>query len=135
MATKILIEGHSFIKRLKIFIRDTRPQFSYALNLRPAEFMIQYSGVSGGTIDKLWNDSSVQDYEPHILIIQCGSNDLCKSTSSPEDVCSSLINYCEHLLNSTTIKHIVILQILQRLTPDRPYRYEVDIEWNKFITH
>ena len=114
---------------MKTFIRDHRPQYSYALNLNPADFMVQYSGVPGGKTQRLWEDSSIQDFEPHIVVLQCGSNDLCNNSRAPEDVCAELIRYCEHLINDTSVQHVVILQILQRLPPNRPIRYEVNTPW------
>ena len=130
MATiKILLQGHSFIKRMKTFIRDTRPRYSYALNLSPAEFMVQYSGVSKGKIANLWRDSEVPDFTPDIVVLQCESNDLCDISVSPTMVCERLIEYCEQIINVNNVKHVVIMQIIHRLPPLYKIRYEVDTTW------
>ena len=71
--TNILLQGHSFISRMKTFIRDARPRYTYSLNLSPADFMVQYSGVPGGKIAKLWRDSEVVDFTPDIVVLHCSA--------------------------------------------------------------
>ena len=77
MAFKILLCGHSFINRFKNFISEHRHDYSYSLNLVPYDYMVQYSGKSGGKVKDLWGVEDLKDFEPDIVVLQCGSNDLC----------------------------------------------------------
>ena len=129
MTVKILIQGHSFVARLKRFIRNSGGRFTYSMNLPPREYMVQYSGIPGGKVSSLWNDDQVQDFEPDIVILQCGSNDLCNDLCSPRSVKDNLLRYAEHLINNCNVKRVVIMQILHRLEPKRQVRYRVNIEW------
>lgn len=69
MTIKILLCGHSFIKRFKNFITENRPDYSYSLNLNPHDFMVQYSGISGGKVHNLWNIEDIHDFAPQIRLL------------------------------------------------------------------
>ena len=79
MAVKVLIQGHSFITRFKQFIRNNA-NYSYSLNQSPRDFSIQYSGWPGGKVIHLGLDENLVDFQSAIVILQCGSNDLCDPT-------------------------------------------------------
>ena len=129
MTIKVLIQGHSFITRFKQFIRENNEHYSFSLNLSPQEFMVQYSGRPGGKVHHLWSDENITDFEPEIIILQCGSNDLCDHTVSPMDLRDKLIEYIHHLFNTCNVQRVIVMQILHRLEPEQHVRHRVDIEW------
>ena len=61
------------------------------MNLNPREVMIQYSGLPGATVDKLKRHgmSGVQDFEPDIVVLEIGTNDLTDTNCTPEKTCLS----------------------------------------------
>ena len=83
MAVRIQLFGHSFVSGLKRFIR-TDERFKYNFNLQqPA--LVQYSGYSGARISTLRaNMQVVEDYQPHIIILLVGTNDIYDVDLTPE---------------------------------------------------
>ena len=73
--TKVQLFGHSFVSRLKQFIRE-KPSLKYNLGLQ-GNPPVQFSGYPGATIDKLKEKLAVvSDFSPDILIIVVGTNDI-----------------------------------------------------------
>lgn len=130
MPCRILVLGHSFIVRLKSFLKRNVAEHNFTLNLDPAQFMIQYSGRSGANVEKLRSDLEiVADFEPTVIVLQIGTNDLCNSFKSIEDVAGSIFALAEHLACKYHVQRVVIMQILHRLPPGRPVRHIVDTAW------
>ena len=79
MGVKILVMGDSFIANFKEFLKKNWEEYSISLNLHLREVMIQYSSKRGGTVQKLQTHQlqDVTDFEPDIVFLQIGSNDLC----------------------------------------------------------
>lgn len=125
--TKILVQGHSFISRLKDFINANQDNYSLSLNLDPNEFLFTYSGKPGGRVAHLYSDVCLASCTPNIVVLQIGSYDLCNSNISPEEVASAIIQYIEYLSNVIHVQHVIVMQILHRLPPSVPVRYFVDI--------
>ena len=130
--TRILIGGHSFVANLKSYIRrNLSADVNYTLGLHPRDVMIQYSDRRGGSLDTFRRQQleSVKDFEPHIVVLQLGSNDLCNSQRSVSDFINEYHSIINDLINSYNVQRVVVLQILHRLEPSRPVRYYVDPEW------
>lgn len=101
-----------------------------ALNLDPAEFMVQFSGRRGANVSTLrGNMEIISDFEPHIVVLQIGSNDLCNQANSAEMVAGAIFALAEHIVTKfKPVQRVVMMQILHRMTPSRPVRYKVDID-------
>ena len=78
MVYKVQILGHSFVTRFKTFIKQNLDQYSYILNLDPNDIMIQYTRTPGSYVHSLREKhlEDVKDFEPEIVILNIGSNDL-----------------------------------------------------------
>lgn len=129
---RVLIVGHSFISNLKNYIRrNLSSQINYSLGLHPKDVMIQYSDRRGGSLSTFQQHQieSVQDFEPHIVVLQLGSNDLCNGQTSVESFTNNYQSIIKDLLDTYKVKRVVVLQILHRLEPSRPVRYYVDPNW------
>ena len=68
-------------------------------------------------------------FQPTIVIIQCGSNDLCDPTISPETLRDKIVAYITDLLQIHRVESVVVMQILHRLEPEQPVRHRVNIDW------
>lgn len=125
MPTRVLVLGHSFIARFKSFLRDNVSKFTFSLNLDPKQFMIQYFGRPGVTVSRIRrNLEIVGDFEPSMVILEIGSNDLCHSMTSAEEVAGSIYALAEHIGKSFKAQTVIIMQILHRLPhPDQLYFY------------
>lgn len=83
MPTRVLVLGHSFIKRLhRDILNRWYPNLVQHLNLRQAGVIVKLVGLSGGTIDTLLEDEenrvrkAMLRFSPDIVILQIGGNDL-----------------------------------------------------------
>jgi len=96
-AVKAQFFGHSYVRRLKNFIKDA-DDLDFNLNLRePA--LIQYSGFSGATVFKLRRElSAISDFEPDFVFLLVGTNDLTKPDISPLQVSSAICDLVDTLL-------------------------------------
>ncbi|MES9971265.1 MAG: SGNH/GDSL hydrolase family protein [Candidatus Thiodiazotropha sp.] len=129
---RVLIVGHSFIANLKNYIRrNLSSEINYALGLHPKDVMIQYSDRRGGSLSTFRQHQleSVHDFEPHIVVLQLGSNDLCNRQTTVENFTNDYHSVIKDLLNIYKVQRVVVLQILHRLEPARPVRYYVDPNW------
>ena len=122
---KIQIIGHSFVTRLKDFIRLNK-DFTFFLNLRPMDYLVQFSGFAGASVSTLREKLDVvSDFEPDILFLLIGTNDLYNdSANSTAQKITDLVDTYHHILN---IKYVFVAQITYRLPPQQPTRYPVDI--------
>ena len=93
--------------------------------------MIQYSDRRGGSLATFHQHQleSVQDFEPHIVVLQLGSNDLCNKQTSVEEFTKGYHLIIKDLTTTYKVQRVVVLQILHRLEPSRPVRYFVDPIW------
>ena len=131
MGLKVLIMGDSFIANFKTFLKDHQEEFSYSLNLPLSQVMVQYSSLRGGNVEKLqtYRLEDVEDFEPDIVLLQIGSNDLCDMNSTPESVAKSIIDLADKFVSSYNVKFVAVMQIFHRLKPTRPVRYRIDPAW------
>lgn len=92
--------------------------------------MIHFSGKSGANIDTLkeLQLGDVQDFEPELVILDIGTNDLCLTTCDPVKLASAIVGLADSLITDFNVKHVVVLQILHRFRPLRPTRRHVNIE-------
>ena len=133
MVLKCLILGHSFVRNLKNFIGSNLSSYKYTLKLDPKEVMIQFAGKPGANIKSLkeLQLGDVQDFEPELVILDIGTNDLCLTTCDPVKLSSAIVGLVDSLITDFNVKHVVVLQILHRfrpLRPIRPTRRQVNIE-------
>ena len=109
---KVLIFGHSFVRRLH---RDLRAQFDIraALNFNLHHVSTTLHGVGGRTVEKLIKHDFqfVQRFQPHI-ILEIGTNDL--SMARPETVGSKIDDLVALLLTVPTVKVIGVCLVTFR---------------------
>ena len=88
---KVLILGHSFVRRFAAFIAqgmDKRVKNNLDLS---ESAQIAFQGVGGRTVDKInvFDLQRVRKVQPDIVILEIGSNDLCPRDAKPEIVGST----------------------------------------------
>ena len=126
--TKIQIFGHSFVRRLKCFIRDNS-DYNFNLN-RDGHPLVQYSGFPGATVTKLYNKvEHIVDFSPDLLFLVVGTNDVYDVSVSTEDVANSIFNLAEVIHRQSKTQRIVIVQVLHRHPPSVAVRYPVDVDF------
>lgn len=100
---KVLILGHSFVKRLSRDISrgiDPRMDLNFGLE---GDVSIRLSGVGGRTVEKLrrFDLSNISSFAPDILILEVGTNDL--AHLAPEVVGSAIDDLVHLILDSFSV--------------------------------
>lgn len=129
MVYKILLFGHSFISHFKRFVKASRKNFNFSLNLDPHEVMVQYSSLPGANVQTLRDNrlSDVKDFEPDIVILQIGTNDLADSQCTHDMLVSAIKDLVDTLLYTYHVRYVAVLQILHRFPATVPTKHKVDI--------
>lgn len=115
---KVLVLGHSFVKRLRFDInRGNIFRSSSDLGLAGHAFVSMF-GVGGLTIPRLWKDHLrvVSRRAPDVIILELGTNDL--SREEPELVASSLEVLVRLLHDRFKVKVICVCLVVPRLSND-----------------
>ncbi|XP_061190550.1 uncharacterized protein LOC133198476 [Saccostrea echinata] len=132
MVMKLVVLGHSFVSRLEDFVNSSPDnRVTKNLNLSLEEIHVSYAGFRGATLSKVRAQGLryVRLFHPDVVVLQVVSNDLCDPTKSVSDVFKQLIDFVISLRYAESVKHVVILQTLQRRPPSYRIRYEVDTQW------
>ncbi|KAH3816947.1 hypothetical protein DPMN_118472 [Dreissena polymorpha] len=111
ISKKVYIFGHSFVKRLKDFIRDD-PSLRYDLGLTGSP-MIQCTGFPGATVDRFRNNlEDIVDFIPDIVVLVIGTNDIYDQNQSTLSVASAIRDFANTLLFVHGIQQVIVLQTL-----------------------
>lgn len=114
---RVLILGHSFVKRLREFISKKDPEYDLALGLEGVT--VRWHGVGGRTVAKLraFDLAIVAEFKPDIVFIQIGTNDLTQRNMSPLTVGSAIEELVTLLHNEFGVRRVLVGQTLQRAYP------------------
>lgn len=92
--------------------------------------MVQYSGYSGATVSILRQRLEVvYDFNPDIVVLVIGTNDIYRPDISPRSVAHSIVDLVDTLLFVAQVQKVIVLQVLHRLSPSVHTRYPVDVDW------
>ena len=75
----VLILGHSFVRRLKEFVRSRTQENKDSLDFNLTQrCVVSILGIGGRTVDKIVRHDlhNIRQMAPEIVILQIGSNDL-----------------------------------------------------------
>ncbi|KAH3738400.1 hypothetical protein DPMN_045033 [Dreissena polymorpha] len=97
ISKKVYIFGHSFVNRLKDFIRhDPSLRYDFGLTGSP---MIQYTGFPGATVGRLRNNlENIVDFNPDIVVLVIGTNDIFDPNHSTLPVASAIRDLVDTLI-------------------------------------
>ena len=117
---RVAILGHSFIRRLNGDIQDSnKPEFVHNFDLK--QCIVKSCGVSSATINKLKGnhdvDSFLLEFQPHILIVQLGENDLCDENLRPETAADKIFGYIKEIKQTFGIITAIICELFPRKKP------------------
>ena len=113
MHINVCLVGHSLIRR---FRNDVQRQSNvvFQQNLGIEEIDVQYISKSGWCVEHiLANASRIVTEKPQIIILQCGTNDLCSATD-PIPVAAKLLDAAVKVKKMAGAKWIFVCQILHR---------------------
>ena len=135
---KVLVLGHSFVRRLEQFVRDsTKPWINRRFNLNyPIE--TYFHGIGGRTVDGVLEHdvSEIQRYKPNIVIIEIGCNDLSDPRCSPYDLVSKINQLICVIRRVATDCFIIVSEILPRNNiPFRTPNYNRKVQEANYQLH
>lgn len=116
---RILILGHSFIRRLHDFLlRNFNTQIASNLSLQ-GDLLIRWHGIGGRTVLKTrkYDLDIVKEFAPNVVILQLGTNDL--TTTSAVETGSAIEDLSRLLYESYGVEVICVCQTIYR--QDAPY--------------
>lgn len=123
----VLLIGHSYISRLHQLLLHNNA-FDSNFNLDQCE--VRCFGVGGGRIDTLQqNDnlwSTLDAFQPQIVICQIGGNDLCSPFAQPETIACATVDFLKRLTDLEYVSVAVSCEIFIRTNPRdiTPAEYE-----------
>lgn len=112
MTKKVLILGHSFVRRFEQFVLNSLDaRVNENLNLNYDEVQISYSGHGGASLERIraLGTSYVREQRPDVVIIQAVSNDLCKPEKTVDLIFRRLIEFVVDLRYGESVRSVVIL--------------------------
>ncbi|CAC5405857.1 unnamed protein product [Mytilus coruscus] len=131
--TRVLILGHSFIKRLFMKIIHTwDSKLVQNLNVREAGVRTRFLGFPGGNISRLLKDEhhrirrEILKYPPDIVVLQIGGNDLDCEKFNLHVYISNVVSFINILQGTYGEKKVVVCEIFGRLSlriPTHVYHY------------
>ncbi|XP_062593187.1 uncharacterized protein LOC134254668 [Saccostrea cucullata] len=111
---RVVIIGHSFIRRLQDFIaRNTEND---NLRLYSHLFDVQFLSEGGLTVDRMARGPKFTTFDPppQIVFLQIGGNDLDNTHLAAETLVRKIQSYVNYLVLGCGVRHVVIGQILRR---------------------
>ena len=87
------------------------------MGLNPTQEQILYMRYPGGHLNIIKTEGLqyVQRYNPDIVVLQIGSNDLCKETNEVHDVAKGIIEVAMSLRFKYNVNKVIVCQILHRI--------------------
>jgi lysophospholipase L1-like esterase len=125
---RVLILGHSFIRRLQDLIIHSRDhQYTKKFGITTPDFISKWHGVGGRTIANVlkYDLSVIKEFGPDIVILQLGTNDLVDS--SPLTVGSPLENLATLLHDEYKVDLICVCQTLRRSSSNVSFNKNVGL--------
>ena len=111
---RVLILGHSFIRRVHDFLcRNFNARIAKNLSL-DGDLLIRWHGIGGRTVSKTreYDLGIVEEFAPNVVIMQLGTNDL--TTISAVETGSAIEDLCRLLYESYGVELICVCQTLYR---------------------
>ena len=110
---RVLVLGHSFIRRLKKLIENHPSEIDLAFQIS-APAAISWHGVGGRTVAKTikYDMNVVHSICPDIVVVQLGTNDL--SSCPPLQVGSAIEDFVRLLHDSYGVKCVCVCQTIRR---------------------
>ena len=121
---RILILGHSFIRRLAGFLQKRGHE--HLMAKLSSLGSVNFHGVGGRTVAKVrkFDLSIIRRLSPDIIVLELGSNDLTKLPG--QTVGSELETLVRYLHDEFNVKSIAVFQVIRRHSPEcTAYNFKV----------
>ena len=125
---KLLIIGHSHVRRLETFINNPprqyaeKPLFNFGFDTRT--LLVEYVGVGGLKVHDTLNNASVvhklNSFRPDSVILMIGDNDVRHSTSVNE-LAGAILNLATEMKLCYRLNSVSVVQLLPRFPGARSW--------------
>ena len=124
-APRVLVFGHSFVRRLKEFVE--RYSHDLSLDFGVPSINVFWHGIGGRTVRKIvsFDLHVVESFKPDIVILQLGTNDL--TTLQATTVGSELEDLVRLLHDNFGVKIVCVCQTIKRETCGPAFRHKVGL--------
>lgn len=132
----ILILGHSFVRRLQTFLTEHHDRRA-AHNMNLPHENISFLGIGGRTVSKMLSLDldKIKAFQPKVIILELGTNDLCVVGQRPESVGSDIEHLVQVLHDHCGAEFIMVCLVIYRsaIPPHVPdFSHKVDL-LNKYL--
>ena len=133
---RVSIVGHSYVRHLAEFARDLplKPAFA-SLSLRADRpnwldlegCAVTWHAIPGGSVPRVSSSSQVQshlyEFQPHVIFLQIGSNDLDKFSADPFTVAHSISELADNWIRIFDVNKIFLGQLVKRFKVFQNWNY------------
>lgn len=125
-STKVLILGHSIVRRFHHFLIDDE-DLRYVEDLGINSHAIRYKGTGGRTIDGILRHDVpfIKRFQPDHIILMVGGNDV-RQLYSPEELACKLLAVVSVLHKRCSVSQIHVCKLLPRFRQSFDYNQFVD---------
>lgn len=110
---KVMIWGHSFVRRLQQFIQLDPGRSNLSLTTDKHLVFIRYRG-GGRTIHAKWDYHFIRELQAEIVLIDIGTNDIDSQHVSPDVVAQQVFNIAKTLIYFYNVKRVILMEVLFR---------------------
>ena len=116
---RVLILGHSFVRRLETIIKLKSGDGTFALNFDLAQrSFVSVLGMEGRTVDKIRHDlQTTCNYAPDVVVLELGSNDLCEEDNHEQTVALAMEALVEMLYDVVNVQFVTVCAVTARAKP------------------
>ena len=114
---RILILGHSYVRRLKEFVNSCNlTKVTPNFGLDSERFVIHYEGYGGADIGRIHAQlyRVVNQFQPDLVILQVGSNDISNANKDPAILADKLTDLANRLHFQFHVRKVVISELFFR---------------------
>ena len=114
--TRIMVLGHSFVWRLEKFLNETALPCLPSHLINSTNTTLRFNGIGGQTVPQLRRVavSEIRRCQPHLLIIEIGSNDLCNPHVTPDQLAQDIFNFIQTCYYHHKVPFTIVNQVLKR---------------------
>ena len=114
---RVLVLGHSFVRRLREFAAQNHSGGPYDLNLGLSNVCsIDLHRIGGRSVDKMIRNDldKIRSAAPNNVVLELGSNELCDKDSDSETIAFSILALAELLLTELSLRFIAVCEVTAR---------------------
>ena len=142
MTRRVLVFGHSFVRRLEEFVITNQDRGWSNLSLDFRDIETNFVGIVGSTVrpgpksmQNTRNMNVISSYNPDVIFLQVGGNDIKNRNVDPMKLARDIFMYAKFIIECYDVKHVIISQLFRRYSRRNPINYnELVYDVNKQLT-